>query len=86
MGDFCRVAAGGLPDLRSGLGAGIALTGCGVDAMGDFCRVAAGALPDLRGGLGAGIALTGYGVDAIGDFCRVAPYPTCGGGLGPELL
>ena len=62
------MAAGALPDLRSGLGAGIALTGCGVDVIGDFCRVAAGALPDLRSRLGAGIALTGCGLEAVRDF------------------
>ena len=82
------MAAGALPDLRGGLGAGIALTGCGVEAVRDFCRVAAGALPDLRGGLGAGIALTGCGVEAIRDFVgwRLAPYPTYGADWGPELL
>nr|WP_131066610.1 hypothetical protein [Raoultella planticola] len=50
--DFVGWRLAPYPTYGGGLGAGIALTGCGVDVIGDFCRVAAGALPDLRGGLG----------------------------------
>ncbi|MFQ9000467.1 MAG: hypothetical protein ACLR7I_04965, partial [Raoultella planticola] len=86
--DFCRVAAGALPDLRGGLGAGIALTGCGVEAIRDFVGWRLAPYPTYGGGLGAGIALTGCGVDVIGDFCRVAAgaLPDLRGGLGLELL
>ena len=56
------------PTCGGGLGAGIALTGCGLEAVRDFCRVAA--YPTYGGGLGAGIALTGCGLDMKGGSRR----------------
>ena len=70
------------------IGAGIALTGSGVEAVRDFVGWRLAPYPTYGGGLGAGIALTGCGVEAIRDFVgwRLAPYPTYGADWGPELL